>query len=266
MAAGERTGISVWDPVEIRHRQCAVWRFPPRRIFVERLDIEWHVLSLPGSGGTASSAFIERAEKPLSSAWRHYLVRDASPVQPLPMLPDRPLVVRPDRPLTILPGERALFFLEIPVWFRLSIASEQPVRIFEEPLSILSNTWFGDPVNGELCYTLYVRLHQGIESVDPSAYLAVCPLSLTNDSDIDLPFEKLCLHAENLSVFKSEKRLWTNRLNVVFKGPDQATQIQIVNAQPDFEDGLSLVAAARQPAEAWSIRKTFSMLKYFTEF
>jgi hypothetical protein len=236
---------------------------------VERVDTEWHALSIisaQDNGARASSgAFIERTAKPFSTAWRHYLIRDSSLVQPLPVLPDRPLVLRPDRPLTILPGESALFFLEIPVWFRLADAGERRILIFEEPLVVLSNTWFGDPQSGELCYTLDIRLHQGIESVAPCEYLAVCPLSLTNDSISDLPFEKLCLHAENLSVYRGSSRLWTNRLNVVFKGPTQATQIQIVNALPDFEPGLTLAAEAREQADAWSIRKTFSMLKYFTE-
>jgi hypothetical protein len=96
--------------------------------------------------------------------------------------------------------------------------------------------------------------------------MAVCPLHLTNDSAQDLPFEKVCLHVENLSVFKSAARLWTNGLNVVFKGPEQATQIQITGSVPDFEENLALASRARQPAEGWNIRKTFNMLKYFTEF
>jgi hypothetical protein len=264
----EKKGISVWDPLEIGQRQCAVWHFPPRHIFVERIEQEWHVLSQPGGNraGSTSLSFIERVEKPDSTGWRHYLTSGASRVQPVPVLPDRPLVVRPDRPLTILPGESSQFFLQIPVWFRLNSLAERPVRIFEEPLSILSNTWFGDPVTGELCYSLAIRLHQGIDSVDPSPEQAVCPLFLTNDSSTDLLFEKICIHVENLSIFRSSARLWTNRLNVDFRGSEQSTQIQIVNAAPGFEGGVALISGARTPTEGWNIKKTFSMLKYFAEF
>lgn len=265
---GEKTGMAVWEPVEIGQKQCATWWFPPRRIFVERIATEWHVLSLPGHGDDdpTSRFMIERTEKPVSSAWRHYLIKGLSRVRPAPVLPDRPLVVRPDRPLTILPGESAQFFIEIPVWFRLDTDEERETRIFEEPLITLSNTWFGDPVNGELCYGLDIRLHQSIESMERRAYLAICPFSLTNDSSAELPFEKICLHAENLSVFAGRNRLWTNQLNVVFKGSDQTTQIQIVNNAPEFDEEIVLVSRARQPAEGWSFRKTFSMLKYFVEF
>jgi hypothetical protein len=254
--------------VNTGQKRCALWRFPPRSIFVERVDNEWHVLSTPGAGaceGPSSFEFIARVEKPRSSEWRHYLHTEEAPVQPAAVLPDRPVVVRPDRPLTLLPGQNALFFVEIPVWFRLSTAAGHPTRIFEEPLCVLSKTWFGDPVTGELCYGLATRLHQSIDSVEPYAFVAVCPIAITNDSETDLAFEKICLHVENLSVFRGPRRLWANRLNVIFKGPEQATQIEIVHAPPELERGLAVVSPARQPASGWNIRKTFGMLKYFAD-
>ena len=145
-------------------------------------------------------------------------------------------------------------------------ASARSARIFEEPLSTLTRTWFGDPVNGELCWGLATRLHHSIDSVEPTSWVAVCPILIENDSDTDLDFEKICVHVENLSIFRGPRRLWANSLNVIFKGPDQATQIEIVRTPPGFEQGLVLVSAARQPSAGWNIRKTFGMLKYFTDF
>ena len=85
------------------------------------LDNEWHALSLPQDSRRSSVRRepVARSQKPESSLWRHYLHKEVGPVQPVPILPDRPVVVRPDRALTLLPGQDALFFLEVPVWFRL---------------------------------------------------------------------------------------------------------------------------------------------------
>ena len=264
----EKIGIEVWDRMEIAQKQCAFWRFPSQSIYVERLATEWHVLCLPETNDTkeARRGIVPRGKKPLSSQWRHYLLNQNSPVQPDPALPDRPVVVRPDRDLTLLPGESARFFLEIPVWFRLSAAGGRKTRIFEEPMHVFSKTWFGDPVTGELCYALAARLHQGLDSIEPTAFRAICPLLISNDSDTDLAFEKICIHAEHLSVFRGSRRLWANSLNVIFKGSDQTTQIQIVPAAPDFEKDLVEVSGARVLADSWNIKKTFSMLKYFTDF
>jgi hypothetical protein len=264
----QKTGIAVWDPVEIAQKHCAAWRFPLRSVWVERIETEWHVLSTPerGRAGDARSMFVQRTEKPQSSEWKHYLHKESGRVQPSPVLPDRPLVVRPDRALTLLQGQSTIFYLELPVWFRLSTTGRRPTRIFEEPLCTLTRTWFGDPVTGELCWGLATRLHHSLDSVEPAAWIAVCPLMIENDSDTDLDFEKICLHVENLSVFRGPRRLWANSLNVIFKGPDQSTQIEIVHTPPEFEKGLTLASTARQPAAGWNIRKTFGMLKYFTDF
>jgi len=80
-----RTGIAVWDEVEIPQRRCAVWRFAPRSIWVERVDNEWHALSTPYGGSGAEAAFVERTQKPTSSQWRHYLHTENAPVQPAPV-------------------------------------------------------------------------------------------------------------------------------------------------------------------------------------
>ncbi len=264
----DKTGTAVWDRIDISSKQCVAWRFPARSIWVERVDNEWHVLSLAQEKGTGvvRRELVSRDQKPVSSQWRHYLHKESGPVQPIPVLPDKPVVVRPDRALTLLPGQEAMFFPEIPVWFRLCTTVPRQLRIFEEPIMVLSKTWFGDAVTGELCYGLATRLHQGIESVEASPFLAICPLSIFNDSDTNLAFEKICLHVENLSVFRSSLRLWTNALNVVSSGPDQTTEIEIDRGAPNFDKDLVLFGPARQPTMGWNIRRTFGMLKSFTDF
>jgi hypothetical protein len=262
----QRTGMAIWDAVQIAQGQCALWRFPQRSIWVERVESEWHVLSLPEHGAEARASLMPRAQKPESSQWRHYLHDESGALQPSPVLPDRPLVVRPDRSLTLLPGQSTLFYIELPVWFMLSTAGQRAARIFEEPLGSLTRTWFGDPVTGELCWGLATRLHHRLDSAQPRSWLSVCPLAIENDSETDLVFEKICLHVENLNLFRGPERLWTNSLNAVFKGPEQATQIEIVHGPPSYEQGVDLVQPARQPATGLNIRRTFGMLKYFTDF
>jgi hypothetical protein len=263
----EKTGIAVWDQVVVPQGKCAAWRFPHRSIWVERIESEWHVLSQSEAGSSEATitSIVSRAQKPSSSDWRHYLHRESGPVQPSPVLPDRPLVVRPDRSLTLMPGQSTIFFLELPVWFRLSTTGYRPAVLFEEPLSVLTRTWFGDPVNGELCWGLATRLHHSMDSVEPSAAIAVCPLMIENDSETDLAFEKVCLHVENLSLFRGPHRLWANSLHAVFKGPDQATQIEISREAPGFEDGLLPISQARQQVAGWNFRRTFGMLKSFAD-
>jgi hypothetical protein len=264
----ENTGLAVWNELDLGHKQTVVWTFPERTIYVERVEQEWHVLSVAcrQNACAATRALIERSLKPASSEWRHYLSRESGLLRPHPVLPDRGIVAKPDRSLTLLAGESAQFFLEIPVWFRLNAGRERQVQVFEEPLAVMSNTWFGDPVNGELCYVLATRLHQGTSSIVPAPWRAVCPMAVTNDSATDLAFERICLHVQNLAVFRGAERLWTNGLSVLFRGAEQASHIQVSPGPPDFEPDLAPEAPARVPAESWDIRKTFSRIREFADF
>ena len=168
----EKTGIAVWDPVEIPQktvRRCGAFRCAASGWSASRPSGTSSPMPETRQERTPRTACSSRGPRsPTSSEWRHYLHRDSGPMQPSPVLPDRPVVMRPDRALTLLPGQSTIFFLEIPVWFRLSTSGYRPARIFEEPLTVLTRTWFGDPVNGELCWGLATRLHHSIESVEPS--------------------------------------------------------------------------------------------------
>lgn len=262
------TGLAVWDEWNLGPKQTAVWTFPGRTFYVERIEQEWHVLSVagPAAAREASRTVIERSRKPRSSEWRHYLTRHGGPVRPQPALPDRSIVAKPDRSLTLLAGESARFFLEIPVWFRLAVGADPEVRVFEEPISVMSNTWFGDPVNGELCYSLASRLHQNMDSIAPVAWRAVCPMAVENESSTDIAFERICLQVQTLAVFRGAERLWTNGLSVLFRGAGQASHIQVSPGAPEFEPGIAPVAPARQPADSWDIRRTFNRIRGFAEF
>ena len=49
-------GLAVWDEWDLGQKQTAVWTFPERRIYVERVDQEWHVLSVAAPTGAADAS------------------------------------------------------------------------------------------------------------------------------------------------------------------------------------------------------------------
>ena len=119
----EKTGIAVWDQVEIPQKTMRRVAIPPAQhlggAHRERVARPLPAGARSGSGRAPHrSCRAPRSRHP--PQWRHYLHRESGPVQPSPVLPDRPVVIRPDRALTLLPGQSTVFFLEIPVWFRLS--------------------------------------------------------------------------------------------------------------------------------------------------
>jgi len=265
-------GLTIWNPIETAVGRCASWRMGRLELWAERYEQEWHVLArtAPEPEDVPSFRFCKKAEKPQSSDWRHHLLSAGDWLHPGPAMMDRPLVVRPDRTLILMPGEKARFFISLPVWFRLMVARDlggaAAKKLSEHPTLPMPNAWFGDPVSGELCYFSEARLYLDHNQIPDSPTQAVCPLWVSNDSDRELPFERICLHTDLLGIYRGEKRLWTNEVSVLFKGSDQTTQIQTSRAAPRFDGTARLVSDPRQTNENWHFKRTFDLLKIYTGF
>jgi hypothetical protein len=265
--------FSIWNPAEIGIDTCASWNLGRLRLWAERYEQEWHILPSYRDEEEASApgfAVCGKADKPISDDWRHYLLRDGPWATPVPVMMDRPVILRPDRALVLLPGERARFFISLPVWFRLLVgktaAAESNRQLQEFPIAPMANAWFGDPVSGKLCYFLAARLYPDFGQIPFSSVHAVCPLWISNESDRELSFDRICLHTEFLSIYRGESRLWTNEVSVVFRGPDHETRLQPSKLAPAHDGKTALVAGSRQLVEHWYFKKTFDLLKQFTGF
>ncbi len=97
----------------------------------------------------------QHGEKPENLTWNRYIYKsELNIIRFVPYLPDRPVVVDPESPIRILPDNSALFFVSIPSWIRIFTGTQEKIMLLEVPAEVLSNTWFGDPMEGELCYSL----------------------------------------------------------------------------------------------------------------
>ncbi len=258
--------------MEAAKGSCVRWNIGALRLHAERYEQEWHILPVYEEKESEESSFavLERQDKPQSSDWRHYLMSAGDWLHPAPLMMDKPVVIRPDRTLVLSPGERTHFFIALPVWIRLKAASSESdangKKLFECPLVQMQNTWFGDPVSGEQCYFAESRLYLDFAQLPFSAARAICPLWISNESDKELPFDRICVHTDMLGIYRGETRLWTNEVSVVFKGNDQTTQIQTSRSAPAFERTDATLAEPQQTGDAWHIKRTFSLLKSYTGF
>ncbi|MFQ3620797.1 MAG: hypothetical protein SNJ78_07615 [Spirochaetales bacterium] len=264
--------LSIWNPYPLEVGKCIRLSLGDTELWVERYDIEWHVhVGINTSEVTLPQiSDVPKDQKPQTTDWKHFLVRNAPCFYPVPAIPDRPLVVKPDRLLVILPGEVGQFFITFPLWLRFSVGpigkAIKPRLLFETPLFRMKSTWFGDPISGELCYSTQTRLFTDFNSLPEHPLYAICPLRIRNESAIELPFDKICLHTELLSLYGGENRIWTNASEVIFKGIDQETVIEPSKASPSFEPRVRLLASPRQVSDAWYFRRTFNLLKIITGF
>lgn len=195
----------------------------------------------------------------VEEAWADYIINQQGQIKMLPLLPERPLVIRPENGIIIYPEENANYFVQVPLLLGIVIndkkGKEQYLR--EIPLEKLSQTWFGDPLNGELCYGIDDHLIDNLKFVSRNTEKALCKINISNKSPYPLNFTRFCLRVPYLEIYKYEQQLWTNNISVEFRSPEQYSRVQI-HKQKNKQ--MILITKARTKAEANLIKKTFSLI------
>jgi hypothetical protein len=268
MAKGNPTP-ELWDPVTIKADALYQASFSTLAVWLKRSREDWYLASQRPEKETEPAPLREvkvaKLRQDLSFS-RWVVGQDVSAVQFVPAMPDRSMIVRPAVPLKVPTGKDALFFLSIPVWVRVIAQPPDGIRLCELPTLILSNTWFGEPTSGELCYALRTRAMRSLGEIAKRPYTAVCPVSIRNRAPKELNFERLCVRVEHLNVYKGRERLWTNELEVRFQGDEHSSQVTIAEGAPRFAEDLKKVCVARQPVEKTLLKQSFSFLRSLTGF
>lgn len=259
----------IWEPITIEKNRPYFWQIGTFKLWIKKIDDELLLSYEQSSEGEESQTLItaEPQEDTENLAWNRFVIKDESNVlQLVPALPERAVVVNSESPVKILPGNGALFFISIPIWVQVYAGEKKKTLISEIPTIVLSNTWFGDPMNGELCFSLSTRARRSIVDTHVPPSRAVCPVWIKNGSQTQLDLQKLCVHVEHLKTYKGKKQLWTNEVYVTFTGEDQLSQVTFSRKTPTIEEGCTLICKERIPVDQSLIQRSFSILKYFTNF
>ena len=254
-----------WGPIKTAPDQCLEWILPYLAFRVMTTRDEWLLSVERKSSGNKKPVFgRKRSAVPPAWDWMRFVTVADDHLRLLPALPDKPLVVRPESHVRLLPGRRADFYLRVPLWIRFVGEPKTGNVVFhEEPVVLLSNTWFGDLASGELCYSIDSPLFRAPSSeVDP--FSAMCRVAVHNGSAEKLDFTSVCVHVENLNLFEGTGGFLTNDMTVSYRGTDLTSQIVSSDAPPSGGEGSRLVCEPRIVVNRNLIRKTFDAFRTAT--
>lgn len=257
---------ALWKPRRIEQDACLHWQIGPLELWVTYANDECRVAHRWGEDSAASVA--DTREKPDTLAWQRFALRAPAPTVILrPRMPDRSVIVRPATPLTIMPGQDVVFFVSIPPWVRIELVdgATPPVPLLEVPVVRLSNSWFGSPVDGELCYALKTRARRGMDA-QARPDRTVCPLRIRNASPAPLAVERLALNVMHLAVFQGETQLWTNLGELVHQGADALTRVTIRPGPPPYDNARAQLADMRIHPEKGLMVRAFQSLRSLNPF
>lgn len=256
-----------WEALEVEPETDYCWSIGGLKLWVRKSGDEWLLASERETEIEEEIKVLQAGphEKPDELSWMRYIAnQDTRRLRLLPCMPDRAVVVGSDTMVNILPQVVALFYVEVPVWSRVVIGKKENVILGEFPSSVLSNTWFGDPMGGELCYSLLSTARRDLVELEKLPDRAICPVRISNRSPAQVDFQKMCVHVERLRVYRCGGRLWTNQVHIGVFGEDQDNHVSFSRKAPDTDQKCELLTAERIPAERSLLHRGVSILKSFT--
>lgn len=191
------------------------------------------------------------------SRWAHSTV--AERILVTPVFPDLPIVVSSEFPLRVSPGSKIQIFTRIPVWLRISL-KESGYVLTEIPSILLSRTWFGSPLEGELCYWSSTKARRNLSEVESKPHLVNCPIWITNRASEDLNFEKFCYHVERLGIHQSGDDLWAGETRIVYHGEELNSDITMTGKLPGDVGKAVQLTKPRNPLQKSLATRTFKRL------
>lgn len=219
-------------------------------------EIWLHTFHDDGSDGSAQSGAPGRD----SDAWIRWAVPAGDAIHLQPALPDRLVVVSPERPFYLPPEGRARIFVRIPLFARVQVGGEGRITLGEFASVVLSDTWWGTFTDGELGYWLGTRARRIVDSSLYEPHLAICPFVLVNESDSVLPVEHFAVRVAYLTLFGRGKAVWTDEVQVRYRGGAEGSEIRYTGRKPDDAGDLDHLASSRERAPRGFHARTFGRL------
>lgn len=191
------------------------------------------------------------------SRWAHK--SESAKLKITPVFPDMPLMVHSEYGLKVSPQTNIRIYCRIPVWIRISL-SQHDYNLIELPAVKLSRTWFGTPIEGELCYHATTKARRDLSQVEKRPYLVSCPISITNKSGGELNFEHFCLRVERLSMFEHEDELWADETQITYQGEDLHSEVIMTGKLPEGISEEQLLSKPRKRIQVSLATRTFKQL------
>lgn len=260
-----------WGTLEIQDGRWIRKDFGPLSLVVMNCRSEWWVAGLhdvtPHGLGFEGDA--EAAEA--INSWERW-DRDPKDFRLYfrPSFPDLSVVARPLGALSLSPKGKTSFFVGMPAWIEVfGECQGEMVRLTSVPTEVMSKTWHGSPLSGNLGYALKTHAGRVFEPSMWPEHEIVCSISIVNEGSHNLPFERLYMETGHLAVFEKDGRLWGNAARIR-SGADGANINNITYSQrpaAPFDDAVEISPARDGALRKSTIQSAFSkVLVHFTPF
>ncbi len=250
----------LWDEHSIERDKCSKITIGTLKIWVTIVDDEIHIgtqKKLRNQTVNSSQALFERNQPlPKGLEWTRYIAdKNSSKLTFKPAMPDRAVVVRPAQPLKLPPGRKAVFYVGVPIAVRIEAPELNGTVLAEIPTAELSNIWFGDPLAGQLCYSLTSKASRQFIDLQKTPNIAVCPVTVGNKSKEMIDIERICVQTQHLAIYEADEMMWTSDIKIEFQSADYTGSVIYSSLPAELKEKAKLLTPAKVPKRRTFIEK-----------
>ncbi|MEI6875384.1 MAG: hypothetical protein WCL50_09685 [Spirochaetota bacterium] len=255
----------MWDFFEPRERTWYRWNLNGAEVWLHKSGDEWRAGVKPiryrdiTSEAAGPQVVKSAPDMPLLIAVAH-----SAKVALRPVMPGEPFLIMARNEVSILGGQETRFLIDLPIFLRLEMDTGEFIGEWR-PFT-LSNTWFGDKIDGTLCLSIPAALDPICRDEDMDASLnrpsfrslIRCEILLKNDTKTQLDLKLLAVYAELLPVYAAGDFLATDRIQVDGL-PDGGLKSSVVRI--GAHHGSWLLSTARVKQSELLVRRGVNFLR-----
>ncbi|MFA5330693.1 MAG: DUF432 domain-containing protein [Prolixibacteraceae bacterium] len=251
-----------WNKYEFSVGQTLLFKVGNAEVFVKHIQNGWLMKTRISTEPFAEiqTEAVEGMED--DSNVLHFQTGKSNILHVVPALPNKAVVFRNNKNIKVSAGQSASLFFRIPLTIQFYFQEiKDENRMFEMPLQRLSDTWFGEPDNGEAAYSIGSNYDKSIDEVQASSWEAVAPVEIINNTTGLLDLQRLILRVEEFSLFLKNKQLLSNHVAIEFKGQEHAGSVNLTTSKELHGQKPVQLAKPRNTESKNLLRKSFYFIK-----
>ena len=245
---------SVLKKYNIPPENTQIIEFGDLRILIKRKEHGWFIFS-------DSTKEDDEETKPAPEEGDYFQTGASNILYLVPALPNKPLVFKGNK-LSVSPDEKLTFFIKIPLVVQLYHSSKKDENLMKEiSHTRLSDTWFGEPDNGEPAFSIGTDFYLDLKNTNVEIFEAICPISVFNNSDKLLDIQNLIIRTEHLHLYLNNDKVISSVVKIEYKGKDAISSADYSYSKTWHGEKQQVIAKPRSDSNSNSLKINFHFIR-----
>lgn len=251
-----------WKKYEFKAGQTFLFKAGYAEVIVKRTPNGWLMKSHLKEEPHTHLEALENNELENDANTLHFQTGKSNHLIVVPAFPTKAVVFRNNKTIKISAAESASLYFRIPLTMQFYFNEVKDENcMFEMPLQRLSDTWFGEADSGEPAFSIGNNYDIALSEVNALSWEAIVPVEIINNTTAMLELQRLILRVEEFSLYLKNKQIYSNNVEIEFRGPEHAGNITLSVKNEIHGNKPVLFAKPRISGGRNLLRKSFYFIK-----